>query len=81
MKATGVVRKMDELGRIVIPKEIRRTLEIEEGTPLEIFVNDHDQIILKVYQPGCQLCGQAGEELVRHQRSGKVVCKPCIEPK
>lgn len=51
MKATGVSRKIDELGRIVIPKEIRRTLRIREGTPLEIFTDDEGQIILRKYSP------------------------------
>jgi len=50
MKATGIVRKMDELGRVVVPKEIRRTLGIEEGDSLEIFVNGN-QVILQKYQP------------------------------
>ena len=47
MKATGITRKIDELGRIVIPKEIRRTLRIREGTPLEIFTEKNGEIILK----------------------------------
>ncbi|MBS7020601.1 MAG: AbrB/MazE/SpoVT family DNA-binding domain-containing protein [Firmicutes bacterium] len=49
MKATGVVRRIDELGRIVIPKEIRKTLRIREGENLEIYIDDQDQIILKKY--------------------------------
>ena len=51
MKATGVVRRIDDLGRIVIPKEIRRTLRIKEGDPLEIFTDREGQIILKKYSP------------------------------
>lgn len=50
MKSTGIVRKVDELGRIVIPKELRRTLNINEKDPLEIYV-DGEQIILKKYEP------------------------------
>ena len=50
MKATGIVRRMDELGRVVIPKEIRRTLRIREGDPLEIFT-DRDELMLKKYSP------------------------------
>lgn len=50
MKATGIVRKIDELGRVVIPKEIRRTLRIRDGEPLEIFT-DHGEVILKKYSP------------------------------
>ena len=51
MKATGIVRRIDELGRIVIPKEIRRTLRIREGDPLEIFTNHEGGVILKKYSP------------------------------
>ena len=51
MKATGVVRRIDELGRIVIPKEIRRTLKIREGTPLEIYSGDNGELLLKKYSP------------------------------
>ena len=49
MKATGIVRRIDELGRIVIPKEIRRTFKIKEGTPLEIFCGENDELVLKKY--------------------------------
>lgn len=56
MKATGIVRKIDDLGRIVIPREIRRTLQIREDDPMEIFV-DGDSIIFRKYQPGCVFCG------------------------
>ena len=52
MKSTGIVRKVDELGRIVLPSELRRTLGIEEKDSLEIFI-DNDKIILKKYQPAC----------------------------
>ncbi|MBU9737453.1 stage V sporulation protein T [Diplocloster agilis] len=51
MKATGIVRRIDELGRVVIPKEIRRTLRIREGDPLEIFTDREGEIILKKYSP------------------------------
>ena len=51
MKATGVVRRIDDLGRIVIPKEIRKTLRIKEGDPLEIFTEKDGDIILKKYSP------------------------------
>ena len=51
MKATGVVRRIDDLGRIVIPKEIRRTLRIKEGDPLEIFTDKEGGIILRKYSP------------------------------
>ena len=55
MKATGIVRRIDDLGRVVIPKEIRRTMRIREGTPLEIFTDREGQIILKKYSPMMEL--------------------------
>ncbi len=55
MKATGIVRRIDELGRIVIPKEIRRTYKIREGTPLEIFSGESGELILKKYSPVLEL--------------------------
>ena len=51
MKATGIVRRIDDLGRVVVPKEIRRTLGIREGTPLEIFTGKDGEVILKKYSP------------------------------
>ena len=51
MKATGIVRRIDELGRIVVPKEIRRVLRIREGDPLEIFTDKDGEIVLKKYSP------------------------------
>lgn len=59
MKSTGIVRKIDGLGRVVVPKELRRTLSIVEGDPVEIFV-DEDQIILKKYQANME-CAVTGE--------------------
>lgn len=61
MKATGIVRRIDELGRIVIPKEIRRTLRIRENDPLEIFTAADGEIILKKYSPIAELTGFAEE--------------------
>lgn len=62
MKSTGIVRRVDELGRVVIPKELRRTLGIEEKDTLEIYV-DNDKIVLKKYEPSmaCMLTGQVDE--------------------
>lgn len=57
MKATGIVRNVDNLGRIVLPKELRKTLGFEEGTPIEIFVNE-DEVILRKYIKGCHCCGE-----------------------
>lgn len=73
MKSTGIVRKVDELGRVVIPIELRRTLGIEEKDALEIYV-DNEKIILKKYEPACVFCGNASN--VQHYR-GKLVCRDC----
>ncbi|TYP57378.1 AbrB/MazE/SpoVT family DNA-binding domain-containing protein [Thermosediminibacter litoriperuensis] len=73
MKSTGVVRKVDELGRVVIPIELRRTLDISEKDALEIYV-DTDKIILKKYQPGCIFCGSAENIIVF---KGKNICQKC----
>lgn len=75
MKAIGSVRKVDELGRIVIPKELRRTLNIEEGDPLEIFV-DGEEVVLRKYEPGCVFCGNAKYVV---EFKGKKVCTNCIK--
>ncbi|MBC7076186.1 MAG: AbrB/MazE/SpoVT family DNA-binding domain-containing protein [Syntrophomonadaceae bacterium] len=74
MKSTGVVRKVDELGRIVIPIELRRTMGIEEKDALEIYVDD-EKIILKKYEPACIFCGNA-EEVTNYK--GKNLCKNCL---
>ena len=62
MRATGIVRRIDDLGRVVVPKEIRRTLRIREGDPLEIFTDREGEIILKKYSPIGELGQFAGEE-------------------
>lgn len=74
MKSTGIVRKVDELGRIVLPIELRRTLDISERDPLEIYV-DGSSIILKKYQPSCVFCDSA-EDIVAYK--GKNVCAKCV---
>jgi len=61
LKATGIVRRIDDLGRVVIPKEIRRTLRIREGDPLEIFVDRDGEVILKKYSPIAELGNFAKE--------------------
>ena len=60
MKATGIVRRIDDLGRVVVPKEIRRTLRLREGTPLEIFTDREGEIILKKYSPMMELNAAGG---------------------
>ena len=75
MKATGIVRRIDDLGRVVVPKEIRRTLRIREGDPLEIYTDREGQIILKKYSPVGELgefARQYAESLA--QTTGNVIC-------
>lgn len=74
MKATGIVRKVDELGRIVLPIELRRTLGIEIKDPIEIYV-DGDYIVLKKYEPACIFCGNAKDVTRIHDKN---VCADCI---
>ena len=73
MKSTGIVRKVDELGRIVLPIELRRTLNINEKDSLEIFV-DNDKIVLQKYEPACIFCGSA-DDIVNYK--GRNICGEC----
>lgn len=75
MKSTGIVRKVDELGRIVLPIELRRTLDIAEKDSLEIYV-DSEQIILKKYLPACIFCNNASNVIVYKNKN---ICSECIE--
>ena len=75
MKSTGIVRKVDQLGRIVIPKELRRVLNIENSDPVEIYT-DGDSIILKKYERDCLFCGKA-DNLIDFK--GKPICKKCLK--
>jgi AbrB family transcriptional regulator, transcriptional pleiotropic regulator of transition state genes len=74
MKSTGIVRNLDELGRFVVPKELRRMMGVKEGDPMEVFV-DGDKVILKSYKPGCFICGEYEENL--QQIENKKICKKC----
>lgn len=74
MKSTGVVRKLDNLGRIVIPIELRKTMGIDIKDTLEIFT-EGDEIILKKYQPGCIFCNDARNVVLF---KGKMVCEKCM---
>jgi transcriptional pleiotropic regulator of transition state genes len=76
MKPTGDVRKLDELGRIVIPIDVRRSFEIKEGTPIEIAVDD-DRIILHKFLPRCVFCGTQSRESGTF--GGRVICPSCKE--
>ena len=73
MKSTGIVRKVDDLGRVVLPIELRRTLSIAEKDSLEIYV-DGEQVILKKYEPACIFCGNAADMVHFH---GKNVSRSC----
>ncbi len=75
MKSTGIVRKVDELGRVVLPIELRRTLDIAEKDPLEIYV-DSNTIILKKYEPSCIFCGNSKDVFVF---KGRNICPACME--
>lgn len=73
MKSTGIVRKVDDLGRVVLPIELRRTMDIDIGDPLEVYV-DGQVIMLKKYTPGCIFCGEVQET---HVHKGKHICPGC----
>ena len=75
MKSTGIVRKVDELGRVVIPIEIRNKFDISEKDPIEIYV-DGSTIILKKYEPNCVFCGNT-KSLISYK--DKLVCSKCAE--
>ena len=73
LKSTGIVRPVDNLGRIVLPIELRRVLDIDKDAALEVYV-DNDSIVLKKYQPACIFCGSA-EDVVSYQ--GRNICAAC----
>ena len=75
MKSTGIVRKVDRLGRVVIPIELRRNLDIEEKDALEIFI-DGEHIVLKKYAPACIFCGQAKDVTTFKNKN---ICPSCLK--
>ncbi|MDR3207384.1 MAG: AbrB/MazE/SpoVT family DNA-binding domain-containing protein [Oscillospiraceae bacterium] len=75
MKSTGIVRKVDELGRVVLPIELRRTLDISEKDPLEIYV-EGPSIILRKYEPSCTFCGNDRNVF---DFKGKNICPACAK--
>lgn len=75
MKSTGIIRRVDELGRVVIPMELRNNFEIAEKDQIEIFV-DGSNIILKKFEPNCTFCGSS-KKLVDYK--GKLICNKCLE--
>ena len=75
MKSTGIIRKVDELGRVVIPIEIRNQFQIAEKDPIEIYV-DGSSIILKKYEQNCIFCGNT-KKLIDYK--GKLICSKCAK--
>ena len=75
MKATGIVRRVDQLGRIVLPKELRKTLNIEEKDSIEIYV-DGENVIFKKYEPGCTFCSSVEELIIYNDKN---ICKSCMK--
>ena len=75
MKSTGIVRKVDELGRVVLPISIRQTMEIGEKDSLEIFT-DENRIILQKYQPSCIFCNNADNIVFFYE---KRICEDCLK--
>lgn len=75
MKSLGIVRQVDELGRIVLPKELRLKFNIFPKDPLEIYT-DNDKIILKKYEPSCTFCGDADNIFTF---KGKIICPNCAK--
>lgn len=74
MKSTGIVRKVDELGRIVLPMELRKCMDINIKDPLEIYT-EGEYILVKKYQPACIFCNEASDVVTFN---GKNICKECL---
>lgn len=75
MKSLGIVRRVDELGRIVLPVEIRKRLDLEPKDPVEIFV-EKDRVVLKKYEPCCIFCGDVDDVIIYKD---KRICRSCLE--
>ncbi len=75
MKSTGIVRKVDELGRIVLPKELRKSFDVKEKDALEVFTEDNT-IVLRKYSPFCALCESMNNTVHFH---GKLLCQDCLQ--
>ncbi len=75
MKSTGIIRRIDDLGRVVIPKEIRRRIGAEDGDPMEISINGN-QVILEKYEVGCVFCGDHGSGVIEFK--DKYACRDCL---
>ncbi|MBQ6720445.1 MAG: AbrB/MazE/SpoVT family DNA-binding domain-containing protein [Oscillospiraceae bacterium] len=75
MKSTGIIRKVDDLGRIVLPIEMRRTLDIAERDELEIYM-ENDRVVLRKYEPACIFCASAKRLVTFHERN---ICRDCVK--
>ncbi len=75
MKSTGIVRKIDDLGRIVIPKELRKTMDLDTKDSLEIYV-ENESIIFSKYESGCIFCNEMSDTF---EYEGKTICKSCLK--
>ena len=74
MKSTGIVRRIDNLGRVVLPVELRRTFDLKREDAVEIFI-DNEYILLKKYVPACIFCDEASDVL---EFNGKTICRNCL---
>ena len=79
MKATGIVRKVDDLGRVTLPVETRKVLKIDHQDALEIYTNDDNEIVLKKYQRGCSFCERIPVTHDLKMFKGKLICDDCIK--
>ncbi len=77
MRATGYVRKLDSLGRIVLPKSLRKELNINEGDDIEMFVDDNGNVVLDKYIPRCVFCDVSKKDVIDFK--GKVICTDCLK--
>lgn len=77
MRATGYVRKLDSLGRIVLPKSLRKELSINEGDDIEMYVDDDGNVVLDKYTPRCVFCDAPKSDVIDYK--GKVICNDCLK--
>lgn len=77
MRATGYVRKLDSLGRIVLPKSLRKELSISEGDDIEMYVDDDGNVVLDKYTPRCVFCDASKSNTINFK--GKVICTDCLK--
>ncbi|NLU51615.1 MAG: AbrB/MazE/SpoVT family DNA-binding domain-containing protein [Clostridiaceae bacterium] len=76
MRATGYVRKLDSLGRIVLPKSLRKELKISEGDDIEMYVDEDGNVVLDKYVPRCVFCDVAKTDVINFK--GKIICRDCL---